>query len=98
RADKIWNRVSDKIGADKAACLRNLCEAKKETVTYEPDEHMKRIDALFIEWDSLRAQQRVALGLPAETEQSIIVEQTVEVPGYAHVSPITVTMPPTVSI
>jgi len=63
KATKIWNIINDRIGSEKANCLRDLCEWKKDDMlAYVPDEHLKRIDVLIAQWDDIHARTVAANG------------------------------------
>jgi hypothetical protein len=80
RAAKIWNTITDKIGAEKANCLRDTVEWKRDdTLAYVPSEHMRRIDALIAQWDQIRSTQNAAL-TPGNTVVEATFTQTTTTP------------------
>ncbi len=71
RRDKIWVKVTDRIGASKAAGLRNLVEPEKHEIdSTQVSERIHRIDTLLAQWDA-ETRQRLAAN-KADTTTTVV--------------------------
>lgn len=88
KCDKLWAKMSKRIGDTKTTAIRNLVEPQRHEITNtEYSEGIRRIEVLLAQWDQ-ETKERLARNGTPQTETVVAAEVRITTPVMTTITPV----------